>query len=94
MAAAFYQPENATRVKTFYDELRDAVIEGGDDIPEFPGLWYEEERTEVADWLQQHGWQVDAIHVHDMMASYQREVPEEDAIGIPECVLVTGQLRT
>ncbi len=94
VTAAFYQPENAARLKAFYDELRHAVIEGGDDMPDFPGLWYEEARTEIADWLQQHDWQVDAIHVHDMMASYQREVPEEDAVLIPECVLVTGQLRT
>jgi methyltransferase (TIGR00027 family) len=92
VTAAFYQPENATRLKAFYDELRHVVIEGGDDMPEFPGLWYEEERTELADWLQQHGWQVDAIGVHDILARYQREVPEEDAVSIPLCDFITGRL--
>ncbi|MDH6247143.1 SAM-dependent methyltransferase [Mycobacterium sp. OTB74] len=92
ITAAFYQPENVARLKAFYDELRHAVIEGGDDMPEFPALWYKEERTEVADWLQQHGWHVEAIGVHDMMARYERAVSEEEAVGIPECVLVTGRL--
>jgi methyltransferase (TIGR00027 family) len=93
LTAAFFHPENAARLKAFYDELRRAVIQGGDDMPEFPGLWYEEERTEVADWLGQHGWQVDAVdEVHNVMASYKRAVPEEDAIGIPECVFVAGRL--
>lgn len=92
VTAAFFQPENAARLKAFYDELRVALIQGGDDMPDYPGLWYEEERTEVADWLQQHGWQVDAVDVHDVMASYHRTVPEEDAVSIPDCVFVTGRL--
>jgi methyltransferase (TIGR00027 family) len=76
VTAAFYEPENAARFKAFYDELRDAVIEGGDDMPDYPGLWYEEERTGVVDWLQQHGWNADAVDVHDVMASFQRAVPK------------------
>jgi methyltransferase (TIGR00027 family) len=93
VTAAFYRPENSARLKAFYDDLRGAVIQGGDDMPDYPGLWYEEERTEVADWLQQHGWQVDAVDVHDAIASYQRTVPEDDAVSIPDCVFVTGRLK-
>jgi O-methyltransferase involved in polyketide biosynthesis len=92
VTAAFYRPENAARLKAFYDELRDALNQAGDDMPEWPGLWYDEERTEVGDWLQQHDWQIDAVDPRDLMASHQREVPEVDAVAIPKCVFVTGQL--
>lgn len=94
VTAAFYQPANAARVKAFYDELRQVVIEGGDAMPEFPGLWYDEERADLTNWLERHGWQVDAVDVRQVMAHYQREVPEEDAVSIPLCEFIAARLPT
>jgi O-methyltransferase involved in polyketide biosynthesis len=55
-------------------------------------MWFDENRTDVADWLREHGWQVETVDIHDLMARYHRESPEEDAVGIPECDFVTGRL--
>lgn len=90
--AAFFLPENLTRLGSFFVEIRAVMIRNGGDLPDTPNLFFDEERTELADWLRQHGWQADELEVHDMMARYRRRASEEDDAGVPHCVMVQGRL--
>jgi methyltransferase (TIGR00027 family) len=90
--AAFFDPENLAKLGAWFRRFREAVLQAGGQIGDTPSLWIEENRTDVADWLRDHNWQVEMVEVHDLMASYHREVPGEEAVGIPECEFVTGQL--
>jgi methyltransferase (TIGR00027 family) len=90
--AAFFLPENLTRLGAWFNQLREVMIRNGGDLPDTPSLWFDEERTEVADRLAERGWGVEAVEVHELMDRFGRGVPDEDAAGIPHCVLVEGRL--
>ncbi|OBK14036.1 SAM-dependent methyltransferase [Mycobacterium asiaticum] len=90
--AAFFLPKNLTRLGSFFTEIREVMIRNGGDLPDTPSLFFDEERSELADWLREHGWRADELEVHDMMARYQRRAPEEDDAGVPHCVMVEGRL--
>jgi methyltransferase (TIGR00027 family) len=67
---------------------------GGKDITESGNLLYEEERTEVSDWLQAHGWTVTAAtNADDLMAANNRAVPTGLEAAVPESVFVEGRLH-
>lgn len=59
-------------------------------MPVVPDLWFDEKRRDVAGWLRR---KVDVIDNQDLMARCRRHVPDEDADGIPQCVVVQGSLR-
>ncbi|OBI83472.1 SAM-dependent methyltransferase [Mycobacterium asiaticum] len=90
--AAFFRPENLTRLGSFFTEIRDVMIRNGGDLPDTPNLFFDEKRRELADWLREHGWRADELEVHDMMARYRRRAPIEDDAGVPHCVMVEGRL--
>ncbi|WIM86519.1 class I SAM-dependent methyltransferase [Candidatus Mycobacterium wuenschmannii] len=52
----------------------------GAEIPNVEDLWYPEERTDIAGWLTDHGWQASAIGMADLLARHGRDVPGEDAL--------------
>lgn len=93
LSAAFFSPENQARLKAHFDQVRDALAEEGGDAPSVADLWFDEKRSDVATWLREHGWQVDAVDVHDLMAHYHREVSEEDGAAIPQCDFISGRLE-
>jgi len=35
--------------------------------PDFEELWYFEDRTDVGDWLREHGWDVSVLNTEEMM---------------------------
>jgi methyltransferase (TIGR00027 family) len=43
------------------------------DTPDVADLWYIEDRTDVADWLSAHGWEVSSISARDLMDRYGRD---------------------
>jgi len=92
LSASVFSPENRARLKAHFDRARAAVTQGGGEMPDTWDLWFDEQRTDVCDLLRKHGWQVEAVEVRDLMASYHRDVPAEDAGGIPHCVFISGQL--
>jgi methyltransferase (TIGR00027 family) len=65
---------------------------GGKDITESGNLLYEEERTEVTDWLTAHGWDVTAISAEDLLASNNRSIPADLDEAVPGSVFVEGRL--
>jgi len=58
-------------------------------VPDFDDLWYPEERTDVTDWLREHGWDASAISMGEMLARYGRNVPGDDVL--PQTVFVSAQ---
>ncbi|MGA3253391.1 MAG: SAM-dependent methyltransferase, partial [Mycobacterium sp.] len=57
----FFSAESFARRQEQMEQYRAVAIKlGGKDITESGNLLYDEERTEVADWLEAHGWTVTA----------------------------------
>jgi O-methyltransferase involved in polyketide biosynthesis len=56
-------------------------------------LLYEEERTEVVDWLTAHNWDVTAVSAEDLMAGNGRLTPTDLEDATPQSVFVEGRLR-
>jgi methyltransferase (TIGR00027 family) len=52
----FFSRDSFARREEQIDRYRAAAVKLGKDINESGNLLYEEERTEVADWLRAHGW--------------------------------------
>lgn len=59
------------------------------EIPDVEDLWYPEERTDVAEWLGEHGWDASAISMTDLLTRYGRAVPSDDVV--PPTVFVTAR---
>jgi O-methyltransferase involved in polyketide biosynthesis len=69
-----------------------AVELGGKDITESGNLLYEEERTEVVDWLRAHDWAITtATSANDLMTANNRAVPPGLDNAVPESVFVEGR---
>jgi O-methyltransferase involved in polyketide biosynthesis len=56
-------------------------------------LLYEEERTEVVDWLAAHNWDVTAVSAEDLMAGNGRFTATDLEDATPQSVFVEGRLR-
>jgi methyltransferase (TIGR00027 family) len=86
----FLNPDHVTRQREQMTRLRAAagrVLKT--EIPDFEELWYPEERTDVADWLRQHGWDATAVTLGEMLGRYGRSIPDEDVI--PPTVFISAQ---
>ena len=59
------------------------------EVPDVEDLWYPEERTDVTDWLREHGWDASAITMSEMLIRYGRNVPGDDVL--PPTVFVSAQ---
>jgi methyltransferase (TIGR00027 family) len=91
----FFSPDSFARREEQMDRYRLAAVKlGGKDITESGNLLYEEERTEVVDWLRAHGWTItDATAADDLMAADNRTVPPGLDAAVPESVFVEGRLH-
>jgi methyltransferase (TIGR00027 family) len=89
----FFSAESFARRQSQMEEYRAVATKlGAKDITESGNLLYEEERTEVADWLQDHKWNVTAITAEDLLASNHRAIPADLDEAVPGSVFVEGQL--
>jgi methyltransferase (TIGR00027 family) len=52
----------------------------GTEIPDVEELWYPEERSEIVDWLGEHGWDASAIGMADLLARHGRSVLGDDVM--------------
>ncbi|WP_116373626.1 class I SAM-dependent methyltransferase [Mycobacterium sp. MFM001] len=77
------QREQTQRFQAAAAELLHAELPNADD------LWYREERSDLTEWLRQHGWQVSATGMAEMLARYDRDVPAEDVM--PPTVFISAQ---
>jgi methyltransferase (TIGR00027 family) len=89
----FFSPDSFARREKQTRLYRAAASKlSGKDITEFGNLLYEEERTEVVDWLRDHGWTLTAAtSAEDLMAASNRAVSAGLDAAVPESVFVEGR---
>jgi methyltransferase (TIGR00027 family) len=74
------------------EQIRRLREEAGDDAggPDVQDLWYVEDRTDVADWLTEHNWEVSAVESVELMTRYGRITPGQDNATVPRTVFLEG----
>jgi methyltransferase (TIGR00027 family) len=83
-------PERLARQREQSHRLRAAAARVLDtEVPADEDLWYPEERTDVTEWLRDHGWDASAITMGEMLARYGRNVPGDDIL--PPTVFVSAR---
>ena len=89
--AGFFDREYLARRR---EQLRQLREEAGDDAegPDASDLWYIEDRTDVADWLSERGWEVTSLEAADLMTRYGRCKPGQVDDVSPRTVFVEGHL--
>jgi methyltransferase (TIGR00027 family) len=89
----FFSAESFARREQQMERYRSAAVKlGRTDLAESGNLLYEEERTEVVDWLSAHGWDVSAVTATDLMARNGRVVPSDLDDATPQSVFVAARL--
>jgi methyltransferase (TIGR00027 family) len=78
-----HQREQGQRLRAAAARVLDA------EIPDVDDLWYPEERTEVTDWLGEHGWDASVIGMAELLTRYGRNVPGDDVL--PPTVFVSAR---
>jgi methyltransferase (TIGR00027 family) len=82
--AEFFDPESLAKRRERMQTLRDAAAARGVTLPDIEALWYVEPRGDLEQWLQDRGWEVDAVGSEELMARYHRTVTPgaEDAAPV------------
>jgi methyltransferase (TIGR00027 family) len=92
--AGFTDPDVVRRQREEMQQLRAAAAKLVDsEVTNFDDLWYAEERTPVDGWLREHGWDVSAVTFPELMARYNRNIPDGAEASMPPTVFVTAQRR-
>ena len=92
-AAGFFDREYLASRREQLRRLREEAGEDADaNVPDTQDLWYIEDRTDVADWLTEHNWQVSSVEAPELMDRYARS-PQDDLEAVaPRTVFVEGKL--
>jgi methyltransferase (TIGR00027 family) len=89
----FFSAESFARRQDQMEQYREVATKlGGKDVTESGNLLYEEERTEVTDWLAAHHWDVTAVSAEDLLASNNRPLQSDLDEAVPDSVFVEGRL--
>jgi methyltransferase (TIGR00027 family) len=79
----FNDPEKVRRQREDNQRIRATAAKLiGAEITDFDDLWYPEKRTPVDSWLRERGWDVLSLSFPELMARYDRTIPQgaEDAM--------------
>ncbi|GLB85216.1 putative S-adenosyl-L-methionine-dependent methyltransferase [Mycobacterium kiyosense] len=79
------QRADMRRMRAVAAQLANVEVEDPDD------LWYAEERTPLADWLRERGWQVSAQTFAELLARYGRDAGGERENSLPPTLFVSAQ---
>ena len=93
-APDFNNPEARERHRSQVQRTRELAARLGrtqSEIPDFQELWYFEDRTDVGDWLRGHGWKVSVLTGDEMMARYDRHLPEGIEDPVQRSLFVSAQ---
>jgi methyltransferase (TIGR00027 family) len=91
--ADFFDPEYLASRREQLRRMREAAGEDTDEnVPDTQDLWYIEERTDVADWLTEHNWELSTVEAVELMTRYGRCTPGQDDAVAPRTVFVEGHL--
>ena len=90
----FFSAESVARREEQMELYRSAAAKlGRPEAVTAGNLLYEEERTEVVDWLTALNWDVTAVSAQDLMAGDGRFAPTDLEDATPQSVFVEGRLR-
>jgi len=93
-AEGFTAPERVQRQRDEMRRMRAVAAKLVDaEITDYEDLWYAEERTPVADWLREHGWDTSAATFPELMARYSRTIPDGAEDSMPPTLFVSAQRR-
>ncbi|MBW0016506.1 MAG: class I SAM-dependent methyltransferase [Mycobacterium sp.] len=91
-AEDFTDPERVRRQREDMQRMRATAAKVVNaEVPDFDELWYAEERTPVADWLRERGWDVTALSFADLLARYDRSAPAGAENSMPPTLFVSAQ---
>lgn len=86
----YLNPERLARQRQRAERLHAAAAQLTDiAMPNVEDLWYPEERTDLGDWLREHGWDAAVVTMGEMLSRHGRSIPDEDAM--PPTVLVSAR---
>ncbi len=89
----FFSAESFARREDQMERYRSAAAKlGRPEAATAGNLLYEEERTEVIDWLSAHGWQATGVIAPDLMARNDRHVAADLEDATPQSVFVEARL--
>ena len=72
-SAGFFDRDYLASRREQMRRLREEAGEDSDEkVHDTQDLWYVEDRTDVADWLTEHNWEVSAVESIDLMTRYGR----------------------
>lgn len=87
--AGFFDREYLASRREHLREMKEAAGAEDDGGPDIEDLWYVEDRTDVADWLSEHGWEVTSFEAAGLMSRYGKSAPDAAS---PRTVFVEGKL--
>ena len=90
--ADFFDPDYLASRREQLQKLRETAGTDDAEIPDTEDLWFIEERTDVAAWLTQHGWDVTSFGAAELMTRYGRCAPGQVDEASPRTVFVEGKL--
>jgi methyltransferase (TIGR00027 family) len=64
---------------------------GNTDAPDLHELWYAEERADVGQWLDEHGWRVSVTNSDELMAQHGRGAMANDIDAAPTNVFISAE---
>jgi methyltransferase (TIGR00027 family) len=73
----YFDDEYQKRTRERVQALRAAAGTSADQVTDVSELFYAEPRTNVADWLREHGWQVGSTDAAALMDRYHRDLPDD-----------------
>jgi methyltransferase (TIGR00027 family) len=93
--AGFTDPERVQRQRDEMRRMRATAAKlVNAEITDYEDLWYPEERTVVADWLREHGWDVSAATFPELMARYHRNIPTGAEDSMPPTLFISAHRAT
>jgi methyltransferase (TIGR00027 family) len=89
--AGFFDREYLASRREQLRRLREEAGETADaNAPDIADLWYIEDRTDVADWLTEHGWNVTSVEATELVTRYGRREPGQVDNASPRTVFIEG----
>ncbi|OHV04564.1 class I SAM-dependent methyltransferase [Mycobacterium talmoniae] len=72
------EPDRLARQRARMQRLRSVAARLVDtEVPDYEDLWYPEERTDVAAWLGDHGWDASTATLQELLARHGRRVSDD-----------------
>jgi methyltransferase (TIGR00027 family) len=86
----FFDPEYLANRRAQLRQMREAAGDDATDAADVQDLWYIEDRTDVADWLMQHGWRVSTEDARPLMERFGRPPTAATEDTTPRTTFVEG----